>query len=83
MHARLRPGARDLAGHEAAALHYAKLEDVEALLDHVQLDEATVLEVRVGDRAGPQLEVKMLFPNYAIRGPIRTWQEVQRSVRES
>jgi chemotaxis protein histidine kinase CheA len=32
---------------------------------------------------GAKLEVKMLFPNYAIRGLIRTWQEVQRSVRES
>jgi hypothetical protein len=32
---------------------------------------------------GAKLEVKMLFPNYAIRGLIRTWQEAQRSVRES
>ena len=32
---------------------------------------------------GAKLEVKMLFPNHTVRSFIRTWQEVQRSVRES
>jgi hypothetical protein len=66
--------------------HNLMIDPVSAADGHMY-ERRAIEEWLVGHSTSPmtgaKLEVKMLFPNYAIRGLIRTWQEVQRSVRES
>ena len=50
MHARLRIRAGYLRAEKAPPLHNARLVNIEALLDHIQLDEPLVLRLRVRDR---------------------------------
>ena len=90
--------AADLAAKEAAAAeeppdhficpitHNLMIDPVSAADGHMyerRAIEDWLVDHSTSPMTGAELKVTMLFPNHTVRGFIRTWQEVQRSVRES